>query len=50
MVRNQNRKAGWRNTVKDQVSHNKELGFHLENRRESGTHQGGDSMQANDKK
>lgn len=50
MVENQNREAEWRKIVKGQVSHNKKLGFHPENRRESGVHQGGGSMQSNERK
>lgn len=31
-------------------NHTKELGFHLKNKKKPGTHQGGGSMQGNDKK
>lgn len=34
--------------VKGQENHTKELGFHLENKRKPGTHQGGGSMQSNE--
>ena len=50
MVENQNRNAEWRETAKSQVGLIKELGFHPENRGESGTHQGDNSMQSNDRK
>lgn len=49
MGRNQNREAELRMIVKGQVDRNKKSEFHLENRKESGTHQGG-SMQSNDRK
>lgn len=50
MGRNQTRAAKLRKIVKGLIGHNKKFEFHLENRKESGRHQGGGSMQSNDRK